>query len=189
MNAISKKIIDWLIESDAVLSKDRKLYTYAVYSLLLTLSPVLIIAGIGLPMGMLKESILLILPFITVRKYSGGFHLNSPVICFVCSTCLLFLFLLCVRHSNISNILTIITAGAAISLTVLSPIDSAKRQLSPNEKKVFKKVTAIIVTLYIFIYIILIALHLEKYAVCIAFGLILPAVLQLPCLPVKNSKP
>ena len=49
----TKKITDWLIRCDAVEKQDRLLYEYAVYSILLTLYPVIlaIVYCLDLPGG------------------------------------------------------------------------------------------------------------------------------------------
>ena len=39
MEKCTGKITDWLIECDAIPETDRKLYEYAIYSILLSLSP------------------------------------------------------------------------------------------------------------------------------------------------------
>ena len=182
MKLISRSLSNWLIRKNAIEPEDRELYEYAVSCLLLSLAPLLLIICIGFFMGMVKESIFLILPFLSVRKFSGGFHLKSPFACFLCSTGLLFFLLLLVQKTDIGWLLSLILAASAVSLAILSPIDSEERKLSANEKKVFKRITIAILIIYITVYILFICFGLEHYAVCIAFGFVLPAVLQFPCL-------
>ena len=57
--------------------EDRKLYGYCSYSFFLSISPVVMIIIIGSLMGIPVESILIIIPFMFIRKFSGGFHLKA----------------------------------------------------------------------------------------------------------------
>ena len=44
-------IADWLINCEVVKETDKELYSYAVYSILLSLSPLLLAIGFGIGMG------------------------------------------------------------------------------------------------------------------------------------------
>lgn len=70
----------------------------------------------------------------------------------------------------------------SISLIICSPIDNENKQLSNGEKKAYKKITAVWVSLFAAIYFAFSFLGQDRYAVCIALGVILTSVLQLPCL-------
>ncbi len=179
-------IVTWLIRHDAVEDADRELYEYAVYSLLITLSPLFIIVVIGSFMGMVKESVLLILPFMTIRKFSGGFHAKHGWTCFIGSCAVLFLCVILASHITCNVVLTAVVLGAVTSLCILSPIDSDNRRLSEEEKRRYKKVTCITAGIFAILYVLLYLAKLDTYAVCVAVGLVLPASLQLPCIMRKD---
>lgn len=175
-------IVTWLIRHDAVEDADRELYEYAVYSLFLTLSPLFIIMVIGSFMGMVKESVLLILPFMVIRKFSGGFHAKHGWTCFIGSCAVLFLCIITASHITCSIVSTIIVLGAVTSLCILSPIDSDNRRLSDEEKRRYKKVTCVTAVTFAVLYGLLYLAKSDTYAASIAVGLALPAGLQLPCI-------
>lgn len=175
-------IVTWLIRHDAIAEADRELYEYAVYSLLITLSPLFIITVIGGFMGMVKESILLILPFMVIRKFSGGFHAKHGWTCLIGSCTVLFLCVILASHITCNVVLTVVALGAVTSLCILSPIDSDNRRLSEEEKRRYKKVTCITAVIFAILYVLLYLAKLDTYAVCVAVGLVLPAGLQLPCI-------
>jgi len=77
--------------------------------------------------------------------------------------------------------------AAAASLCILSPVDSENRRLSKDEKVIYKKTTCFIVIFFMAVFMLLWIAGKEKFAVCIAIGLILPASLQLPCIIVKTE--
>ena len=70
--------------------------------------------------------------------------------------------------------------AAVISLGICSPVDSENRQLDPQEKKKYKRITIWIAMAFFAIYELLLLLRLDYYAKWIAAGLILPAVSQIP---------
>lgn len=177
----SKSIAAWLIRHGVVQAEERELYEYAVHSLVLSLAPLVIVIIMGSFMGVVKESILFILPFMVIRKFSGGFHAKHEWVCLVGSCGLLFLCVLTVSKLTYNIALGSVTLGAVMSLLFLSPIDSDNRRLSADEKKKYKRNTCIMACLFFGVFVLLIGLKAEKYACCIAVGLILSAVLQFPC--------
>ena len=81
----TRKITDWLIRCDAAEEQDRLLYEYAMYSILLTLYPVILAIGIGILFGAARRSILIIVPFVVIRKFSGGYHAKRAGTCLMSS--------------------------------------------------------------------------------------------------------
>lgn len=141
-------ISEWLLSSGAISEKDRSLYEYAAYSFIFSLVPLVIVAIIGSILGMLAEGIILILPFMFIRKFSGGYHLKSSRICFVTSTLVIILFLLLVEYiisENLINYFAPFVIACTIQIYIISPIGSDARQLSLQELLVFRKIARIIV--------------------------------------------
>ncbi len=185
---LSKKAVAWLLNAGAISADDRELYEYAVYSVLFTLTPLSWVFIIGLILGMPLQGVLFLLPFLFIRKFSGGFHFKSPAACFVTSITVLTLFLLMIRYVLFQQLYIVCSVAVVISIVslfLLSPIDSEARRLSLKEEKVFRKAVIIISLLVFSIYVLLMALNYYYYAVPIGAGLILPAFLQLPCLFIK----
>lgn len=178
----SKGITTWLIRNGVVKAGERELYEYAVHSLALSLAPLVIVVIMGGFMGVVKESILFILPFMAIRKFSGGFHAKHEWICLMSSCGLLFLCVFAVSKITYNVALGVVTLGAVISLSLFSPIDSDNRRLSADEKIKYRRITHIMAGLFFGIFVLLAGLRAKKYAGCIAVGLILSASLQFPCL-------
>ncbi|MGI5958596.1 MAG: accessory gene regulator ArgB-like protein [Massiliimalia sp.] len=187
---ISCKISAWLFKLGAISADEQELYQYAVYCFLFSSAPLIAMFIIGIFLGMWFESLLFILPFMLIRKFSGGFHLKSPVACFLVSTALLTAFLMVIQYMIEKEIywLPLIFAFLSVVLLALfSPVDSQQRQLSEKEKTVFKRVAIIISVTIFLLYILFMMCGLERIALPIGIGLILPALLQIPCLFAKLS--
>lgn len=184
ISIISSRIVKWLLNAGAISRQDKELYEYAAYSFLFSLLPLCLVMILGGISGMLVEGILMILPFMLIRKFSGGFHLKSSSVCFVSSTLLLSTFLFIIHVATIrqeSNFLTIFVVASAIQIFLCSPIDNEAKKLNAKEYVVFKKVARIMSVLFLALYIILMFLSQRRFSVPVGMGIILTALLQIPC--------
>lgn len=183
-------VANWLVRSGAVSEQDKDLYSYAVFNVVFSSVPLWIAMSAGLLMDMLSKSILFILPFVMIRKFSGGFHLKSQNKCFIISTLIILAFLKAI-DIVLEEEAYIITLALAILSAILifvgSPVDSAERRLNEREKLVFSRIAKILVTAFISLILILFYIERHSIAVPISYGIVLPAVLQLPCLVMRNS--
>ena len=181
MERLTKGITEWLIANKAVDEKDRQLYEYAIHSMLITISPLFLVLIIGIVMGTLVEGVFLIIPFMCIRKFSGGYHAKSFRTCFVSSCGLLVLSMYLAAHIDYALWVSALAVVSMISLSLWSPIDSENRRLEVDEKQQYRKTAILISVVFLFVHLLLLLLRLKELAVCIAVGLVLSAGLQLPC--------
>ena len=133
-------------------------------------------------MGRLRESVVLILPFMLIRKFSGGYHAKRAWICFIVSCGILTLCIYAASYLTCGIALHLATLIAILSLTACSPIDSENRRLESGEKRRYKLAVVVLSLLSGLLYTGLRVCGADQYAVCISVGLLLAAGLQLPCL-------
>lgn len=184
MHRIADATAYWLVKANAIKSEDRELYSYAMYSFLFAAAPLMLTMVIGIFMHMFLESILFILPFVIIRKFSGGFHLKSPTVCSFVSTGIIIAFLCTIRfvlNHGIYWPVAIATVLCAVQLFVKSPIDSDARKLSEREVVIFGRIARCFVVVGLIFVLIFAWLRNYTVAVPICFGIILSGVLQLPC--------
>ena len=182
MEKLTKAITSWLIENSAIEKRDTELYEYAIYSMLMTISPLLLVLIIGIGMGTALEGVIMILPFMCIRKFSGGYHAKHPGVCYVSSCVILVFCMWLATHLEYSYWITITTTICVISLCMNSPIDSEHKRLDNREKRSYKKIASVLTWIFYFIHFICVCVKLEKIANCLAVGIYLTALLQLPCL-------
>lgn len=72
MEKCTDTVVNWMIWCNVIHENEKELYKYALYSFFLLISPRILAGGIGLWVGNAKHGVVLILPFIVLRKYSGG---------------------------------------------------------------------------------------------------------------------
>lgn len=179
----------WLLQTGAISASDVELYEYGIYSFLFTMCPLGLVLIISFFLNMVAESILLIIPFILVRKFCGGFHFRSPVLCGIVSTAVLTAFLLGVRlviDKSAFGWWALVLLLSVVQIAVFTPIDSEGRRLTQNEKKVFKKIAIGLSIIIAIVCAVLAACHQMWAAVSVGSGVILSAALQFPCLFIKD---
>jgi accessory gene regulator B len=183
----AEALTDWLIRNNAIKNADRELYVYAAHSIFLSILPLFMAILLGGAMGKAAQSIFLVLPFMVIRKYSGGYHAKNPRSCLICSWLILFMFIYALSYVNWNFNLLTITIFSTISLWIFSPIDSDNRRLENDEKKRYKS-SAVMMTIFWWI-VASIFLHLQlySYACSLALGITMAAFLQVPCI-LKNKQ-
>ena len=137
MKYCTRKIVEWLINHDAIKSEDKELYEYALYSLWLLATPLFLAIIIGGCLGGVKEGIIIVIPFMLIRKFSGGYHAKHLCVCFVSSTILLSLCILMSFYLEYDWKLAGITIIAGIGMGYFSPIDHENKRLNDKEKNLY----------------------------------------------------
>lgn len=182
MQKYAGTIITWLICQQAIQERDRELYTYALYNMVLLIIPLGLAVMFGWIIGNIRQAIVMIIPFMMLRKFSGGFHAKTPLRCMAISSFLLFLCIKIIFELSCNWKLLIVTAIMGGSLIIFSPVDSQKRRLEKQRKEQYRKVVCEFVMFFLILIFILWKLNAQKYAVSIAVGIWLSAGLQIPCL-------
>lgn len=185
IHIVSEGISKWL-EKEGLISRDsHTLFAYAAYSLLFGMIPILIISVLGIAFDMLREGLIMIFPFMVIRKFSGGFHMKSAGHCIFFSTILLLTALgiiRVIRDTNQCAVLTLLVVFSVFSICTFSPLDNEARSLSPKEKKAFKIIASIISVIAMLVYLILQGRRLVSLSIPVGVGILITALLQLPCI-------
>lgn len=188
MQGIKEAVADWLIQEAVIEESERELYEYAVHSFFMLIAPLFMAIVIGLFFGEFEMSIVLILPFMMLRKYSGGYHAKRQWVCLLLSSGLLIACFLLAECSRAGIMLSVAVCTAALSLVAFSPVDSQNRRLTQEEIVSYGRSCKILVAVFVILYFLLLVGNFATCAIYLAYGIILPAVLQLPCVPAKWSK-
>lgn len=190
MHIVANAVANWLVRTDAISADDSALYSYAMYSVMFVSIPIFLSIAIGILMNMLLESLLFIAPFVLIRKFSGGFHLMSPIVCFFVSTGIIAVFLFGIKFVLMHEVYLVPLVCMfilGILLFIKSPIDTEERMLSERETVVFGKIARIMVVAFWAVVLILINFHKYRVAIPISFGIILSGALQVPCYFIKRK--
>lgn len=183
MKLMLSRVIGWLIQQKTIESSDRELYEYALYSFLVSNIPLVFLVIASILLGKLLEGMLIVLPFMIIRKFCGGYHAKHVYTCFILSTGLVLSGFYIVNYLNCNYFIMMVISG--ISIMFNSPIDSHNKRLDKSEIKLYKRITEMLIVSIIVLYIILFIIKCSYYAKYLAMSITLIAILQVPCI-VKN---
>lgn len=183
-----KGIVWWLINNGAINEEDYELYEYAIYSLFFLWSPMIMAIIFGMILKITIKAIIFIIPFMLIRKYSGGYHAKNISVCLVSSCILMIMFLIILKYIKVSIVLDVTTCFSALIIAIFSPVDSANRRLEDTEVKRFSKISIIITFFVLLVYWLIQLTTWRDYSACFGLSLILTAILMIPCIDKKARK-
>ena len=140
MEALSEKIITNMIKSGESIEDCREVYVYGLTQLFRTLLNLFTTVIIGFCMGMLLESIVFVICLMFIRSYSGGYHSNSPLRCYIISVIAVIMALGSIKLSvwnEYSSVLVMVISNGILLL--YAPIGHRNKQLEDIEVLVYKR--------------------------------------------------
>jgi len=188
MEHILRALSNWLIQQDAIKPDDRELYEYAICSFLISVMPLAIFLIASGVIGMLPEGLLIIVPFMVIRKFSGGYHARHAYTCMMISMGLLGSSFYVVIHVDCSQLFHILVVVSGLSVVINSPIDSDNKKLKEDEIKRYRYITRLLIIISVALYSIFVILKQDHYAVCLGVSIVLTAILQLPSIMKKCQR-
>lgn len=188
MEKCTEAVVNWMIKYNAINEEEKKLYEYALHSVVLLILPLLLAGGIGFCFGSIKSGIILMSPFMILRKFSGGYHAQKLFHCVIGSGLLLFLCIMFAMRIKCDWKLLVVTAIASVSLMIFSPIDNENRQFDNNERYVYKRTIVCFVCVLDVLGIVLFLLGYYETTACMCIGIQMTTGLQLPCIVKKYVK-
>lgn len=176
-SVVSKMSSHWGTGKRIILLRNGKLCNVWIAKILALL--------LGTITGRVKEDILVIIPFMMIRKFSGdimqkiyGYVWHAPRYYCFCAYWFLVVYLpiryWCLQHWR-----------QVCNLIIFSPIDHENKVLSIKERKVYQNVTGILTCSLYGVVMIMKYNGLRNEAVCISVGILLTAGLQVPCIVKK----
>ena len=184
LHKLSTHIAQQLLANGVISDDDFELYEFSACCFLFNLIPLGLSIAIGTALNMFWKSILFIIPYVSIRTFSGGFHFKSAKLCFLVTNMILFFSLIitkkmiCIGRSAIFLALILL---ASLTVFLLSPIDSDARKLTSSETSAFRRVARYLVITFLAIDLVLYYLGIFSAAYPIGMGIALTAALQLPC--------
>lgn len=151
---IAEVIIQKLLTSSTIEECDRELYRYGFFLLINHVIFFFITFFVGALAGIPAESILFYFSFMLLRTYAGGVHAKTEMACTILTTFSLCASILAIKNMKDSNsgcVALIILVIGGICVLLLSPLDSEEKPLSDQERKKYKRVCFLLVSLNVFI--------------------------------------
>ena len=174
---ISYTISDYFIKINKIQFEDREIFAYGIRRLLLNIFILLCFSIIGLATNSIYEIYVFLLFFVPLRKYAGGFHFHNSYLCFIFSCICVYIPVLISKYINNINIFLLCGIMSSLVIISLAPIQSKNKNLSDNEKTIYKIITKKIIVVYIALSILFYINELILFVKIIILGIIIEAIL------------
>ncbi|MBA4687345.1 MAG: accessory gene regulator B family protein [Candidatus Galacturonibacter soehngenii] len=176
---------EWLsrrmVEQGIIKEDDEELYQFGIRNGAIILLNVITALLIGLFTTKLIVVIIFTLSFMTLRSYSGGYHSDSRVFCYLGSNLVLFIPVytgwLFLEMLPLAVIITLV--WVVVIIMILSPMHSKKRKLDQTEKKYFSRKARMIVFIQSIVFGVFWYLRLSEYAYAIYSSICIISVFML----------
>ena len=185
---ISDTITNWLLKHGAIKPDELELYNYAVFNILHTFIPLIIVVIIGFFSNLSVECLLLLAPFLLLRKYCGGFHAKTQFRCIVFTIITQVVFMLIGYSFNSPYVFLLILLISTTTICILSPLNPEKRKLTSKDIKRCKKKSIQFAFSLAFICIIMLLFRYEYYSFFVGSGVMMVAFMQYLCILTKTGK-
>lgn len=142
MKYLSEKITDYIVKNGVISEKSYAVYQYGFQIGLEMLSCFLACFAIAIYLHMIPQFFISTGIFMLLRTYAGGLHLNSYLLCFICSTAVQTVILLINHYYSV--VLPIAWGIILISVVLMlknAPVENINRELDADEKKNCKNIT------------------------------------------------
>lgn len=174
MQRVNDKIVNWLIREGSIDEDDREVYQYGIQGIM---ENVLTFTVIFLDMIILKSIIVgtaFILCFKFLRKYSGGYHAETYLKCFILSDLTFICAVALIKYGVIdSGVYRASGLAASGILYFLGPVDSPNKPLSKKEKQIYYKKEKITICIVVIICIIMYVMNITEIEKAIESAVIL----------------
>ena len=170
-----------LVERGIIKEEEQEIYQFGIRNGMIILLNVLTAFLIGLITEKLLIVAVFTVSFMVLRSYTGGYHSDSRIFCYIGSNLVLFIPIytesLFVKTEDI--ILYILLAIAVSIIMVFSPMHSKNRKLDKAEQKQFGKRARVIIVVQIIILGILWYGGVTSYSYAIYSSICITAVFML----------
>lgn len=143
----SRHITEKLIKHGRVDSDDRELFEYGIFLIISQMLYALVCIISGIIFKCIAESLVLYVSFNFARRYSGGFHASTELICFIISSLSILCSVGLIKMFEIKNLrmpFIILLAVASAVIIILSPLDTDEKPLTKDEKVRFRKLSFLV---------------------------------------------
>ena len=174
------KLAQKMIDTNIISQSDAKIYEYGIENSFLIFINLLTSLIIGILTGKLIITIIFLIFFMTLRSFTGGFHLNSKLMCYFLSNLLLLvpIFGQRVFYQFTTGLSREVILAIIIAVIVgLAPVECMKRKYDDLEKKVFRKRSLIILTIQVIIYHLFVYWGTPEYSFAIYASFFIVALL------------
>lgn len=179
---LAEKLSLKLVTNNIIEDHKRKYYTYGIELFLNDIMIFLMIGIIAIITNTIIISFIFSILFCYLRAFTGGYHSNSYLGCF-CTAIINYITMLILTDLILSkNYIILENIMMFVSIPVIlkfSPVENFNSPLDISEKNKYRKISYILISIYLLIFIIDINFFQSKLSIVIAWSVFFIAVLML----------
>lgn len=177
ISSAANNITNYLICKKVIKDDDREIYQYGfeqVFSSLLNIATMLLL---GIILGKIYQSLVLILSFMALRSYSGGYHANTPLHCYLLTVMSISATLSIMKFITIDRFICLgLLILSSVVILLLSPIGSKNKPLDEIEKIIYRKKTIIVWSVETCVAIVFIILDITEIHIAITLAQVIISI-------------
>lgn len=177
ISSAANNITNYLICKKVIKDDDREIYQYGfeqVFSSLLNIATMLLL---GIILGKIYQSLVLILSFMALRSYSGGYHANTPLHCYLLTVMSISAALSIMKFITIDRFICLgLLVLSSVVILLLSPIGSKNKPLDEIEKIIYRKKTIIVWSVETCVSIVFIILDITEIHIAITLAQVIISI-------------
>ena len=177
ISSAANNITNYLICKKVIKDDDREIYQYGfeqVFSSLLNIATMLLL---GIILGKIYQSLVLILSFMALRSYSGGYHANTPLQCYLLTVMSILAALSIMKFVTIDRFICLgLLILSSVVILLLSPIGSKNKPLDEIEKIIYRKKTIIVWSVETCVAIVFIILDITEMHIAITLAQVIISI-------------
>lgn len=180
MSSLTAKITDRLTQDGTINPEDKELYSYGLHQGFVIIANVLTTIALGLVFGMLWQSIVFMAAYIPLRTFAGGYHARTQLRCYFSSIVLTASILFVIRLVPWTSIINIILiCFAAVTISILAPVEDENKPLEPIEVRTYKRRAIKILSTEVCTAFILLVFRQAQIVTCISVSLLALSVMLI----------
>ncbi len=161
---LCKLTLKKLLENNLIKEEDTEVYYYGLELLFATIIKIIGIMIIAIIVGIVKETIVFILFFSSLRIQAGGYHAKTILNCFIGTLLLILTSIMLVKILPVNCYIHIVFPSIIISTFLIyfyAPLESENRPLDEKEKIVYRRRSLITVILGSVIVLFIVYINME----------------------------
>lgn len=156
LHYLSQSIADFLLLKETIKTEEKEIYIYGIQLIISSIINFLLCIITSFLLGELLNGLIFFVAFSSLRKFTGGFHSRSFLICNIVFTMIVAIALICnmligAIFTGIPMIVLVIIL-TMLCLILFSPVYNKNKILTNIERKKFRIIAIIVYSTHMLIY-------------------------------------
>lgn len=191
INNYLTKFVDLLVDRKIGKKEDRDIIIYGLMSGIKLLLNIVTTIILGAIFGLILESLIFLIFFSLIRSYTGGYHAERTLSCYIFSSLVIVAVLLAIRFTPQMYILFLNIVIMIIAIPIIlkfAPVDALLKPLDNIERKHFRKKGIINLFIECILVFIFYAFKQYKFSYIITLGILVSALLIIIQIIINKNK-